>query len=1726
MHEVTLKKHARVYGRQTIYTCLISIIAATLIPHSATAGSGSPSPAAQPALYTELMKAPHLPISQLSEYVRPVPVNNPKLLTRKPLHGNADLYSQHDNRHTLKHLLQYFINDKEDLSSQLTVEQATVYLQQQAGNGYPEAQDLLEQLGAPEDILTTKTATDKARTSTYDALLSLPILGSATKAFAKRSERLQVKKLMSSAGSIKLPAVVTPQIGIPAPDETVTKEDLRQDLKDKRELKEVLRTAGSTSTLTKVALGVLGVHALAQTAKAVSAPPPPLTMSPIQPYEDHSYFEGVVNIPNCPDGTCPGTLSLSRPVSSSGSSAPLCQIDTSQCVGKVCETSPECGLAAMTTPKPDGSSQVKYAVAPEAPGSFKMQYDSKDGLATARYDLPASVREKRALEKRATVTCRNLAISDDGVAYIPRVSPIYTTDWFTAKYSYSTAAVRVTDTECDPVLQVRIRPKRSLGGFYPSETSYWRENNAEVVTCSAGSGGGNGLRIPHGKRHADEDSGSAPFNISSDFRCIAPDNVAYDCPHSRAIAPASNTPANLFFLTSIPAGRWNTGLSGNNPKVVIANNYGKYARWGGYVSRLKSVYPNARCDGQNNGQPNAAFLTSTNLNDVFNQETNQNPGLDCTTANSFSVSPNTPANPHLFSIIPYGQTNRGLTGTNPNALVTKGYGKFIRWGDYVDRFKTTYYPKARCTGQLQGQPNAEFLTWTDLNNAFNHIADTQPGLACQASNAFTPSPNTPVNPLNINSIPVGGINQALSNMNPDALITNGQGQFVRWGDLQTSVRSLFPNARCTGALASQPNAEFLQTANLETAFNTVHAKKPGLACPAANAFTASPNTPANPLSLSNIPLGNLNQALINGTHPDAVVTNGQGQFVRWGDFFNYLKPNVPNARCDGELAGEPNAEFLQTTDLETAFNTAHAAQPGLACPAADAFTVSPNTPANPLNLTDISLGGFNHALNGTDPDALVTNGQGQFVRWGDLQTSIKNLFPSALCTGGLANQPNAEFLQTTDLETAFNTTHTAQPGLACPAADAFTVSPNTPANPLNIANITLGGFNHALNQTNPEALVTNGQGQFVRWEDLLNYLKTNVPNARCDGELAGQPNAEFLQTGDLEAAFNAAHTAQPGLACKSADAFTVSPNTPANPLNLTNISLGGFNQALSQTNPETLIINGQGQFVRWGDLLNHIKTNAPNARCDGELAGQPNAEFLLLTDLETAFNAAHTAQPGLACKSADAFTVPPNTPANPLNLTDISLGGFNQALSQTNPEALVTNGQGQFVRWGDLLNHLKPNAPNARCDGDLAGQPNAEFLTLTDLNNAFSQVAATQPGLACAEADNFTPSLNTPDNPLNMANISLGGFNQALGQANSQTIVTNGQGQFVRWGDLVNALKRNTPYARCEGDSAGQPNTEFLTMGDLNKAFTQEASAHPAFECSAANSFTPLLNTPADPLNVTDIPLGGFNQALGQTNPEALLTNGQGQLVRWGDLLNAIKATHPNARCDDPLAGQPNAEFLTWGDLNSAFSQAASTQPAIDCSTGNSFLVQPNTPADPLNINDIPLGGFNQALSQSNSRALVTNGQGQFVRWGDFLNRFKTFTHKARCEGPLAGQPNAEFLTWGDLNSAFDQVASTQPGLECTAANAFTPPESPADPLNINNIPLGGFNQALSNTSTHALVTNGQGQFARWGDLVNALKTINPNAHCDGPLAGQPNAEFLQTSDLDTAFYQSTINHY
>ncbi len=583
------------------------------------------------------------------------------------------------------------------------MEQATAYLQQQAGNGYPEAQGLLEQLGAQEDLIISKTATVQTtslRTNAYDTLLSLPILGSATTAFARRSERLQVKKLVSNAGSITLPAVVTPQIGIPAPDETVTKEDIRQDLKDRRELKEVLRTAGGTSTLTKVALGALGIHALAQTAKAISAPPPSLTMPPIQPQPDNSYT-GVVNIRNCPGGTCPGFLSLSRPASDIGHSAPLCQIDTSRCVGNLCKTSPECGLAATTRPQPDGSTEVTYTVSPKTPGAFQVEYASEDGLATARYDVPATLPAGEEFitenntpqqtedshfdmpdsaistrEKRASENCIDMAISANGVAYVGRGydwNPIQNTRWReVGSATYSQHPVRVNNKDCHPVYEVQ----RYYGRQKITRTEYWRENYPRTVSCN---GGGNGTAIP--SQQSDPSglhfSYIGPFNISSDHRCIAPDNVAYDCPNDKAFAPPPNTPGGPLYISGIPRGRWNTALRGINPNAVASNADGQHVRWGSYVNRLKSVYPNARCEGQNHGQPNAAFLNLDNLVDVYNVEASENPALNCAAANSFSVQPNTPANPLRINLIPIGETNKALNGANPNALVTKGYGRGI-----------------------------------------------------------------------------------------------------------------------------------------------------------------------------------------------------------------------------------------------------------------------------------------------------------------------------------------------------------------------------------------------------------------------------------------------------------------------------------------------------------------------------------------------------------------------------------------------------------------------------------------------------------------------------------------------------------------------------------------------------------------------------------------------------------------------------------------------------------------------------------------------------------------------------------------------------------------------------------------------------------------------------------------------------------------------------------------
>ncbi len=1093
------------------------MVIGTFIPQSATAGSGSAPSTAQPALYAELMKKPHLPLNQLSEYVRPIPVNSPKLLTRKPLHGNADLYSQHDNRHALKHLIQYFITDQEYLSSPLTVEQATAYLQQQAGNGYPEAQDLLAQLGAPEDILTAKTTS--LRTSTYDTLLSLPVVGSATKAFARRSERLQVKKLLSSAGNIKLPAVVTPQIGIPAPDETVTKEDLRQDLKDKRELKEVLRTAGGTSLLTKIAIGALGVHALAQTAKAISTPPPSLTMSPIQPQSDNSYT-GVVNIPNCPDGTCPGFLTLSRPVSALGSSAPLCQIDTSQCVDNVCETSPECGLAAITTAKSDGSSQVEYIVSPKTPGSFQMKYTSENGLVTANSDLarfpytdatgsePGNVKSR---EKRQTLP---LAVCVDMLAEGDRewhagtntgFTPVWTDQspsWGFYKSSrvnlYGNKAVKVKSQDCSP-LSLRLRHEPTSGNHTDLYVAAPKIN----VNCL---GGGQGVR-----RISQPDSnGNYNFpnwNIADNgtATCVPPDSIAYNCPTADAFTPSPNTPATPLTTNDIPIGYFNTALSSANPRVLVTNGQGQFARWGDLINSLKTNHPGARCEGPLKGQPNANFIQASDIDAAFNQTVAAYPALECQITNSFTPALTTPDTPLDYRTIPLGRFNQALSDTaNPKAVITNGQDQFVRWDDFLSTIKTNN-PDARCEGSLSNLPNSEYLTPEDLNAAFNQTVANQPGLACTASNSFTPPLNTPTTPFNISDIPLGGLNQALGDVNGDVYITNGQGRTVRWADLQATIKYLFPYARCQGSLAGQPNAEFLRTADLNAAFDSTIA---ALECNTAKAANLT-DEPRSPLNIYDIPLGTVNAALT-AVSDDVLITDGSDRFVRWADFSATLKTQFPNARCEGELSGEANSEFLNAGNLETAFNET-----------VSNFPVPPQacyTPVQPSQLGSVSrTEDINDIFQKDVPLQLEANVRiyngSNYAYWED----IVDHFPESLdfyhnhgCADG-----DLIWRQINDTTVAQAFAAADKAGAIAPDnCEAFIATINEPSIPLDLNNATTLFDKMAAAYSDVGLLVQPDQpmtfeGNSFTWGDIVNFLPTDK---QCDITGSGSGTAAVIAT--------------------------------------------------------------------------------------------------------------------------------------------------------------------------------------------------------------------------------------------------------------------------------------------------------------------------------------------------------------------------------------------------------------------------------------------------------------------------------------------------------------------------------------------------------------------------------------------------------------------------------------
>ncbi len=89
---------------------------------------------------------------------------------------------------------------------------------------------------------------------------------------------------------------------------------------------------------------------------------------------------------------------------------------------------------------------------------------------------------------------------------------------------------------------------------------------------------------------------------------------------------------------------------------------------------------------------------------------------NCTFASAYVASDKTL--PIQISSITNTTVNQALISNNPNILVTDDSGRLVRWFEFIAQLRAIY-PNARCTGQYNDKPNAEFLTAEDHLTAFN-----------------------------------------------------------------------------------------------------------------------------------------------------------------------------------------------------------------------------------------------------------------------------------------------------------------------------------------------------------------------------------------------------------------------------------------------------------------------------------------------------------------------------------------------------------------------------------------------------------------------------------------------------------------------------------------------------------------------------------------------------------------------------------------------------------------------------------------------------------------------------------------------------------------------------------------------------------------------------------------------------------------------------------------------
>ncbi len=855
----------------SLFFVLIGFLSAAV---SEVVVAGAPSKTGVPSLatmmvsslYGELMLMKQAPLSDLLLYAHPIKATSPVLANRKPLY--AEFYSRDDNRGALKELSQYFYREKEHLKSRITVGQAIDHLVERSQKGYAKARSLLVSLGVPASLYEQSEGYEKSesKSSGYGVTSSIPLLGFVHQYFASKSEREAIEKLHRSTSKTENLAHLNTQTVVSS-GPVLSSDEILQDRRDRQKIK-VMRTEKDRLSLgAKVFLGFTAVG-LGARAFALPTPAAHIQMSPVTHTTDNN-LEGSVTVSGCPSGDCPGVLSFSQGTAHSHFEMPLCQIDIQQCNEPVCTVSsptPHCNLEATKTAHPNGDVEIQYTVKPGLAEPFKMSYTSGGQHKSVNYAEAAetlltgapteqsnpTVRTNTVLEhkaqgngsvgtadkpldreKRAEITCYSMDFDYRRNYYIGNYGQKYTHQGTIGQgagaYEFSTRPVRVCATcgECDPLVQVWRDPNQFTSGA-GAHNEIYRENSPDSVMCT---GGFIGKRIPEDLPGAWQYDGGRPRDDSNEtfesvHLCAPPPEDAFNCMNSTKFGVVARH--GPFDVSNLPLGSVNramTAAEGTDPLMIRVQQglINKYVRFSQARSYLLATYPEKKCHGENSGEINLEFLQSWDVeNSLFSDQGNDQ--ANCESGKTFRASVNTPANPLDISDIPAGELRTALTG-DANALVTDGT-RYVRWGDFINVLESTY-TNATCKnfGPPNGKINAEFLLQEDFKTALDTASAMFPGLNCSAANSFNVADN-PQQAFNIQDIPLGNMNQALSSASDDTLITDGSGRYINWGALKGQVKISNPQAVCLGEKTGEPNGEFLPAGSLQTAFDVAHESQP------------------------------------------------------------------------------------------------------------------------------------------------------------------------------------------------------------------------------------------------------------------------------------------------------------------------------------------------------------------------------------------------------------------------------------------------------------------------------------------------------------------------------------------------------------------------------------------------------------------------------------------------------------------------------------------------------------------------------------------------------------------------------------------------------------------------------------------------------------------------------------------------------------------------------------